>query len=863
MSTITIEKFAEQIGVDAEKLIQQLSDAGVADKTIADSLADEEKRALLNHLRTAGDPEVVRPRRNQITLKRKTTSELKQKSRTGTTRTVQVEVRKRCTFMKREVLEQQEQDRLEAERLERENEFAAQKAEEVLKAAREEAEAAAAKADSEITEAGKATVDTDGETVKPEASPETELEDQVAAGQDESASDDAVETPGAAAPVAVSPEPAPAPPAPPAEEDGKGKSRKERKKGRQRRGAEREELHVARSGRNRRRKMPRPRKITTSTEGQHGFERPTAPVVHVVSVPETMPVADLAQAMSIKSSEVIKTLMQMGTMVTINQVLDQDTAILVVEEMGHSAVAAQARDPEAFLQDSEAGSVEGELKPRYPVVTVMGHVDHGKTSLLDYIRKTRVADSEAGGITQHIGAYQVDTADGKITFLDTPGHEAFSAMRARGADATDIVILVVAADDGVKPQTIEAINHTKNADVPMVVAVNKIDKEEADVEKIKQELSSQEVIPEDWGGDIMVIPVSAQTGEGIEQLLESVALQAEILELRSRDSGPATGVVVEARLDRGRGAVATVLVQQGELQNGDIVLIGHETGRVRSMMNDAGEAIDSAGPSTPVEIQGLAGVPSAGDDLMVVADERKAREVAEFRAEQHRDSRLARQQAAKLEDIFQQMGEDEAKTFNLLIKADVQGSIEALAESLEKLSTDEVKVNVVHGMVGGINESDVNLALASEAAVIGFNVRADAVARKLAESEDVQIRYYSIIYDVIDEVRAAMEGMLEPEIKEDTLGLVEVREVFRAPKIGSIAGCHVLEGLVRRNANVRILRDNTVIFDGVIDSLRRFKDDVAEVKAGTECGIGVKNYNDIKTGDQLEIFENIEVAATL
>ena len=435
-------------------------------------------------------------------------------------------------------------------------------------------------------------------------------------------------------------------------------------------------------------------------------------------------------------------------------------------------------------------------------------------------------------------------------------------VRAR-AEATDIVILVVAADDGVKPQTIEAITHTRTAGVPMVIAVNKIDKEEADLERIKQELSNHEVIPEDWGGDTMVIPVSAHTGEGVDQLLESIALQAEILELKARDAGPATGIVIEARLDKGRGAVATILVQQGELHNGDIVLVGHETGRVRAMVDDAGTPIKAARPSRPVEIQGLAGVPAAGDELMVVADERKAREVAEFRQEQHRDSRLARQQAAKLENMFQQMEEEETKTVNVLIKADVQGSIEALSESLQNLSTDAVKVKVVHGMVGGINESDLDLALASQAAVIGFNVRADAVARKLAEAEDIQIRYYSVIYDVIDDVRAAMEGMLSPEIKENTLGLVEVREVFRAPKIGSIAGCYVLEGLVRRNAQVRVLRDNTVIFDGTIDSLRRFKDDVAEVKAGTECGIGVKNYNDIKAGDQLEIFENIEVAATL
>ena len=618
------------------------------------------------------------------------------------------------------------------------------------------------------------------------------------------------------------------------------------------------------SGRKKRKEKRRPSNIKSSVADQHAFERPVAPVVREVEIGETISVSDLAAQMSVKAAEVVKVLFKMGTMVTINHTLDQDTAMLVVEEMGHTAVEAKQDDPEAFLAQSHEVEVdESEMSPRCPVVTVMGHVDHGKTSLLDYIRKARVTEGEAGGITQHIGAYQVQTSNGEITFLDTPGHEAFSAMRARGAQATDLIILVVAADDGVKPQTIEAIKHAKNASVPIVVAINKMDKESADPDRVKQELASEEVIPEDWGGDVMMIPVSAHTGDGIEELLESVAMQAELLELKARAQGNAKGIVVEARLDKGRGSVCTVLVQQGVLNYGDVVLVGRETGRVRAMIDDSGQAIKSAGPSTPVEIQGMSGVPAAGDEIIVVDDERKAREAAEFRQHKDREARLARQQAAKLENMFSQMSEGESKNVNVLIKGDVQGSIEALTESLVKLSTDEVKVSVVHGMVGGINESDINLAMASSAVVIGFNVRADAQARKLAEQEDVQIRYYSIIYEVIDDVKAAMEGLLDPEIREDIIGYVEVREVFKAPKIGTIAGCYVTEGLVRRNAHVRVLRDSVVIFEGTIDSLRRFKDDVAEVKNGMECGIGVVNYSDIKVGDQLEIFDKTEVKVTL
>jgi len=656
-------------------------------------------------------------------------------------------------------------------------------------------------------------------------------------------------------PIIRQADPKPAAPAPAAENKA-GKNKRKPFAGR-------EELHVAK-GRRKRKEKRRPSNITSSVGDQHGFERPVAPVVREVQVGETISVADLAAQMSVKSAEVVKTLFTMGTMVTINQTLDQDTAMLVVEEMGHTAVEAQQSNPEAFISQSQVVEVdESSFEPRCPVVTVMGHVDHGKTSLLDYIRKSKVTDGEAGGITQHIGAYQVDTDNGEVTFLDTPGHEAFSAMRARGAQATDLIILVVAADDGVKPQTIEAIKHAKNAGVPIVVAINKMDKDAADPDRVKQELATEEVIPEDWGGDVMMIPVSAHTGDGVEELLNSVAMQSELLELKARPEGNATGRVVEARLDKGRGAVCTVLVQQGVLKYGDIVLVGRETGRIRAMVDDAGNAIKTAGPSTPVEIQGLSGVPAAGDEMLVVDDERKAREAAEFRQNKDRESRLARQQAAKLENMFQQMSEGESKNVNVLIKGDVQGSIEALTESLVKLSTDDVKVSVVHGMVGAINESDINLAMASSAVVIGFNVRADAQARRLAEQEEVQIRYYSIIYEIIDDVKAAMEGLLDPEIREDVLGYVEVREVFKAPKIGTIAGCFVTEGLVRRKANVRILREGIVIFEGNIDSLRRFKDDVSEVKNGTECGIGVTNYNDIKVGDQLEIFEKVEVKVTL
>ncbi|MGA9031756.1 MAG: translation initiation factor IF-2, partial [Sulfuricaulis sp.] len=627
---------------------------------------------------------------------------------------------------------------------------------------------------------------------------------------------------------------------------------------------ERGELHLA-AGKKVRRKvrMVANKPVVTSVTGQHGFERPTAPIVHEVALPETVTVAELAQKMSIKAAEVIKVLMQMGTMVTINQVLDRDTATLVVEEMGHVVKEARPESPETLLAWPTAEAA-GEAEPRPPVVTVMGHVDHGKTSLLDYIRKAKVASGEAGGITQHIGAYHVETPKGVVTFLDTPGHEAFTAMRARGAKATDIVILVVAADDGVMPQTIEAVHHARNAKVPLVIAVNKIDKPEAQPDRVRQELTKHEVVAEEWGGNEIFVNVSAKTGEGIDKLLESVLLTAEVLELKAPKTGPAAGLVVEARLDKGRGPVVTVLVQRGTLRKGDVILAGREFGRVRAMSDEKGHTVKEAGPSIPVEVQGLSGVPNAGEEVMVVESERKAREIALYRQGKFKDVQLARQQAAKLSDVFEQLKEsEEAKPLNLIIKADVQGSIEALTVSLEKLSTPEVRVKVIHGMVGGITESDVNLAVASSAIIIGFNVRADATARKLIEHQGVDVHYYNVIYTAVDEVKAAMSGMLKPQFKEQLLGLAEVRDVFRSPKMGAVAGCYVVEGVVRRNRPIRVLRDNVVIFEGELESLRRFKDDAGEVKAGLECGIAVKNYNDVKVGDHIEVYEKVEVARTL
>jgi translation initiation factor IF-2 len=819
MSDTTIKAFATQISVSPERLLQQLVAAGVEGKGVDDSLTDDEKMTLLGYLRTHhGGGEAGA---KKITLKQKSVSQIKQATRTGPTRTVQVEVRKKRTFVKRSSIEE---------------EVAAAQA-----AAEAEAEAAAP------TEAP-VEIPTPPEIVTPEPKPTEPVVVQAPIGASVAEERPA---PGAAKPGEVR---RPAPGAPkPGEKHKKGDWKEKRTL------REREELRLSEARKARRRGVGGA-SVQTSMSGQHAFAMPTERVVREVVLPETITVAELAQKMSVKSVEVIKALMQMGMMVTINQVVDRDTATLVVEEMGHVVKEAKPTSPEALLESG--GAAYGQPEPRPPVVTVMGHVDHGKTSLLDYIRKTKVASGEAGGITQHIGAYHVETPRGVVTFLDTPGHQAFTAMRARGAKATDIVILVVAADDGVMPQTIEAIHHARTAGVPIIVAVNKIDKPEAQPDRVRQELTKHEVVPEDWGGKDIFVNVSAKAGTGIDALLEAVLLQSEVLELKSPITGPAAGLVIEARIDKGRGPVASILVQRGTLKKGDIVLAGREFGRVRAMLDEKGKAVNEAGPSIPVEILGLSGVPSAGDEVIVVESERKAREIALYRQGKFKDTQLAARAAAKLSNVFEQMQEGE-NTLNLIIKADVQGSIEALTKALEELSTDEVKVRVIHAMVGAINESDVNLARASQAVVIGFNVRADAGARRLIESEGVDVHYYNVIYEAVEEVKAALVGMLKPQFKEEVIGLAEVREVFRAPKIGSIAGCYVSEGVMRRNRPIRVLRDNVVIFEGEIDSLKRFKDDASEVKAGLECGLGVKNYNDIRVGDQIEVFERVQVQRTL
>jgi len=824
MTQITIKGFADQIGIPPDTLLRQLEAAGLSAKQADDALTDEEKEKLFHYLRASHGATDEGAAKKKITLKRKSTSQVVQSTRTGASRTVQVEVRKKRTFIKRSTIE--------------ETPSAAEEA------PVEELEAVAAAVPAETPVAAHAPVVAESAAPAPVVAPPVPSKVELA-------------TPVAKPAVSAKPSPAPA-----KEVKKPHKGKKERLQKLEER--ERGELHLA-AGKKVRRKvrMVANKPVVTSVTGQHGFERPTAPIVHEVALPETVTVAELAQKMSIKAVEVIKVLMQMGTMVTINQVLDRDTATLVVEEMGHVVKEARPESPEALLA-SPTAEAAGEAEPRPPVVTVMGHVDHGKTSLLDYIRKAKVASGEAGGITQHIGAYHVETPRGVVTFLDTPGHEAFTAMRARGAKATDIVILVVAADDGVMPQTIEAVHHARNAKVPLVIAVNKIDKPEAQPDRVRQELTKHEVVAEEWGGNEIFVNVSAKTGEGIDKLLESVLLTAEVLELKAPKTGPAAGLVVEARLDKGRGPVVTVLVQRGTLRKGDVILAGREFGRVRAMSDEKGHTVKEAGPSIPVEVQGLSGVPNAGEEVMVVESERKAREIALYRQGKFKDVQLARQQAAKLSDVFVQLKEsEEAKPLNLIIKADVQGSIEALTVSLEKLSTPEVRVKVIHGMVGGITESDVNLAVASSAIIIGFNVRADSTARKLIEHQGVDVHYYNVIYTAVDEVKAAMTGMLKPQYKEQLLGLAEVRDVFRSPKMGAVAGCYVVEGVVRRNRPIRVLRDNVVIFEGELESLRRFKDDAGEVKAGLECGIAVKNYNDVKVGDHIEVFEKVEVARTL
>lgn len=836
MAEVTVKQFAEVVGISIDRLIEQLREAGVEINDADATISDDEKMELLGHLRRKqGGEEKGEAGTKKITLKRKSSSELRLTGAQGKTKSVTVEVRKKRTYVKRSAVLEEESKRMEEVMAEREKEKAKQDA--FDQEARRKLEEKEAQRIAE-EEARKKLLE-DAQAEKERAEEEAKRQAQEALSKQK-------------------------PEAPKDERGGRKKKKKEyveeEGEGKATRYG-RKELHVSAEMSGRRKRKKSTRRVAVGGGDEHGFTMPTAPIVREVSIPETISVADLAQRMSIKAAEVIKAMMNLGSMVTINQVLDQETAQVVVEELGHKAKLLKADAIEESIAVEE--EVGGETKPRAPVVTIMGHVDHGKTSLLDYIRRSRVAAGEAGGITQHIGAYHVETENGAITFLDTPGHAAFTAMRARGAQVTDIVILVVAADDGVMPQTREAIHHAKAAGVPLIVAVNKIDKPEADLDRVKNELSQENVISEQWGGDTIFVNVSAHTGEGIDKLLESILLVAELQEYKAVHDGPARGVVIESRLDKGRGPVATVLVQRGTLNRGDMLLAGLEYGRVRAMVNEAGQQIEHAGPSIPIEVLGLSGVPSAGDEATVVKDERKAREVASFRQGKYRDVKLARQQAAKLENMFTQMESGEVSTLNIVLKADVQGSVEAIADALTKLSTNEVKVNIVASGVGGISESDVNLAMASGAIMIGFNVRAESSAKRLIEDEGIDLHYYSIIYELIDEVKAAMTGMLAPQFKEEIIGLAEVRDVFRSPKFGSIAGCMVIDGVVKRNNPIRVLRDNVVIYEGELESLRRFKDDVNEVKQGLECGIGVKNYNDVKEGDQIEVYERVQVVRTL
>jgi translation initiation factor IF-2 len=917
MASNNVAQFAAELKVPAAVLLEQLRAAGVEKSTADDALSENDKAQLLDALRRAHGAQDVE--KKKITLTRRQTSEIKQADGSGKARTIQVEVRKKRVFVKREetpevappvvvpepvatvsVIDETERKAREEDARRQAELIARQAAEAREKQERLERERLAAEAkvkeEAEALAKRTAAAATPDEAIEARrAAQEAEQRAKVEAEERDSARR-AVEAEVAginklmASKRAKAPAPAPVP-APgavpvaaatiegtlhkPAVKTATGDGKKDDKK-------EKKQVKSAALSSTWQDDAAKRRLIKTrgdnfgsgwrgpkgggrhkhADDGSSNFQAPSEPIVKDVHVPETITVADLAHKMSVKASEVIKQLMKLGQMVTINQVLDQETAMILVEEMGHTATAAKLDDPEALLTESDEHH-DLESVPRAPVVTVMGHVDHGKTSLLDYIRTTRVASGEAGGITQHIGAYHVETPRGSVTFLDTPGHEAFTAMRARGAKATDIVILVVAADDGVMPQTKEAIAHARAAGVPIVVAMNKIDKPEANPDRLKQELVAEGVVPEEYGGDSPFVPVSAKTGEGIDALLENVLLQAEVLELTAPKDAPAKGLVIEAKLDKGRGPVATILVQSGTLKRGDIVLAGSSFGRVRAMLDEAGKAVHEAGPSIPVEIQGLTEVPAAGEEVIVLGDERKAREIALFRQGKFRDVKLAKQQAAKLENMFEQMGEGEVKTLAMIVKADVQGSQEAIVHAMNKLSTSEVKVQIVHGAVGGITESDINLAIASKAVVIGFNVRADQSARKLAESNGIDIRYYNIIYDAVDDVKAAMSGMLSPEKREQQIGMVEIRQVFRIPKIGAVAGCMVLEGTVRRGAQARLLRDNVVTWTGELDSLKRFKDDVREVKAGFECGLSLKNFDDIKEGDQLEIFEVQEVARTL
>ena len=933
MSSTTVAEFAKELKKPTDTLIEQLKAAGVNTSSESDSLTEKDKQKLLTHLQISHGTATTE--RKKISLVKKSTSEIKQADATGKARTIQVEVRKKRTFVKRddnepenvdtpepqaavasvqpvidlaelarreedarrqaELIRRQEEELAEKRRAREAKEASAQSEAEVVKAkksaasraksAEDEASDAQALADEEVISKAKlaAKISAEEDTLKAKDL-DTRRRNALAEAE---AIRDMMSSPQKVAPKKVVPPPVEAKPikgtlhkpagspsakertaagAPAAPGNKEIKSAKLSSSWADEQAKKKEIKTRGDSsggvGRNSWRGGPRGRRERTGREDTHESSAPVEARTIEVHVPETITVAELAHKMAVKASEVIKQLMKLGQMATINQPLDQDTAMILVEEMGHKAIIAALDDPEAFTEE-ESSAHHADSITRAPVVTVMGHVDHGKTSLLDFIRRAKVASGEAGGITQHIGAYHVETPRGMISFLDTPGHEAFTAMRARGAKATDIVILVVAADDGVMPQTKEAIKHAKAAGVPIVVAVNKIDKPGANPERVKGELVSEEVVPEEFGGDSPFVLVSAKTGEGIDALLEQVLLQAEVLELKAPVDAMAKGLVIEARLDKGRGPVATVLVQSGTLNVGDVVLAGQTFGRVRAMLDENGKAIKSAGPSIPVEIQGLTEVPQAGDDFMVMTDERRAREIATYRAGRVRNTKLAKQQASKLENMFSDMTSGDVKLLPIIVKADVQGSQEALAASLLKLSTEEVKVQLVYAAVGGISESDVNLAIASKAVVIGFNTRADAGARKLAESNDVEIRYYNIIYDAVDELKAAMSGMLTPDKKEEVIGTAEIRQVLRVSKIGAIAGCMVTSGLVRRTAKLRLLRNNVVIFTGELDSLKRFKDDAKEVKENFECGLTIKNYNDIVEGDVLEFFEIKEVARSL
>ena len=952
MASNNVAQFATELKMPADLLLTQLRSAGVEKSSTSDPLSKDDKDKLLDHLRrthgAAADTE-----KKKITVTRKETTEIKQADATGKSRTIQVEVRKKRTFVQRDeaapvaaepvapaapvidpadVARREEEARKQAEliarqeadlrekqerlaKLDAEKEAQAKATQQAELAAKKEAEAEAKKAAAKAAAAPVASTaapvvdDAAAEAKKAAAAEEAKKKAAAAAVAAKEAADKAEATERARKAVAdevaqikammnaprraiKAPEPVPVPVKPkapegtlhkpadkkPGDKPGDKKPAVADKKSiksanvsstwsddakkRGTTGGPKPRGNSGPGGRDSWRGGAKGRRPTHHDDRESNFQAPTEAVVKDVHVPETITVAELAHKMSVKASEVIKHLMKLGQMCTINQVLDQETAMILVEEMGHKAFAAELDDPEALLADV-GEHAHFETKPRAPVVTVMGHVDHGKTSLLDYIRRAKVASGEAGGITQHIGAYHVDTPRGMITFLDTPGHEAFTAMRARGAKATDIVILVVAADDGVMPQTKEAIAHAKAAGVPLVVAINKVDKPGGNVDRVTQELVAEQVVPEEYGGESPFVPVSAKTGQGIDDLLEQVLLQAEVLELTAPVEAPARGLVVEARLDKGRGPVATILVQSGTLRRGDVILAGSSYGRVRAMLDENGKAIAEAGPSIPVEIQGLTEVPVAGEEVVVMADERKAREIGLFRQGKFRDVKLAKQQAAKLENMFDQMAEGEVKNLPLIIKTDVQGSQEALVGSLQKLSTSEVRVQVVHAAVGGITESDVNLAVASKAVIIGFNARADAQARKLAESNGVDIRYYNIIYDAIDEIKSALSGMLAPEKRETVIGQVEIRQVILVSKVGAIAGCLVTDGVVKRASSVRLLRNNIVVWSGEIDSLKRFKDDAKEVRAGLECGLSLKNYNDIQVGDTLEVFEVQEIARTL